>query len=697
VASKKAIPRIKAKKTSRQSKTAVARQSKPLKSTPFESALLKSTDTHVVYDIEQFQTSPGEWDKQKLRDVKAANPEKLIEFTTKGTKHPFVFRERSVYFDKNNELRTDTFAMFKKSPLSESRARFVEFPTVNPKESNLSKLVSDDRKKEQQARTKMRKAAARSVKRQIVTTSVPHPTLPHVQIEQGKRKINGRWKNYGPAKFIGLPARTRSSFLQNKTAAERAAEKRAARVVLKDEKAAARHSSRTEFERRTRGIKPEKLSKNMIAFKLRGLEEASAKFTPQVQKEARKYIREIRKQKNIGTRPHVKPKPIKKAPKKQIYYKGGQIYNKRSRLKLRPSQYLDPNRALKVVNSTAERVSKRAIAEQKRARAKATRELTAAAKATLVMPGRRAKTEKLYAKGLTASAKAKAATRHRVVAAAEKEYAAGLKRLPGYGRIPIKMVLRGAGMTANEHGKRGALAQLDRSVLYPPSNHASGKRPAQVTHMLAGMRGAFGPYAGRQTISPNFAETFIQPSSGAMSGWSGNVGFYSTAKTVTTTRFPNGGRGLFIRIDAEEVIQKLLDEIPSKLRWTAARVSQSIGQRLLDIVEPYVPKDTGLLYTTARAETFNVTGGFVDIEGGEAYPSGQTYGVSISYNAPYAEVVYFDQRKLHGAAYNAKYGGGKGELETARWIDVAFESEGAAIHSLFEEYAAALRAGLQTA
>ena len=104
------------------------------------------------------------------------------------------------------------------------------------------------------------------------------------------------------------------------------------------------------------------------------------------------------------------------------------------------------------------------------------------------------------------------------------------------------------------------------------------------------------------------------------------------------------------------------------------------------------------MYTTAQTNVGQTAGGLVDIDGAEAYPSSQMFGVSISYNTPYAEDVYFDESKLHGAAYNREYGTSeKGEKETARWIEAAFQDRAASVQGLLGDYARIVTASLESA
>jgi len=261
--------------------------------------------------------------------------------------------------------------------------------------------------------------------------------------------------------------------------------------------------------------------------------------------------------------------------------------------------------------------------------------------------------------------------------AAQQAFAKRMSKFSGYGRVPLKMLNSAAGYSGRAAGKSGAIASVGRDVLYPARDHATARTPAFLSRMLS-------PASGSQTLGE-------APSVSRIRG----TELFSTANTVQTGKFPGGGAGVFFRIDASSVLENLTVNYPAAVRRGALAASNLVGRKLLDIVEPYVPKDTGLLYSTSKTNVAQTSGSLVDMEDGEAYPSEQMFGVSISYNAPYAEMVYFDESKRHGSEYNEHYGTSeKGEKETARWIEVAFEKEGAAIGSLLNEYAAMIEGSM---
>jgi hypothetical protein len=74
-----------------------------------------------------------------------------------------------------------------------------------------------------------------------------------------------------------------------------------------------------------------------------------------------------------------------------------------------------------------------------------------------------------------------------------------------------------------------------------------------------------------------------------------------------------------------------------------------------------------LLYTTARTKYRSEFTGFISAAQGVAYSDFDMFGVSISYNAPYAEIVYFNMEHAHGSAYNEKHNVvEKGEKENSK-------------------------------
>lgn len=257
-----------------------------------------------------------------------------------------------------------------------------------------------------------------------------------------------------------------------------------------------------------------------------------------------------------------------------------------------------------------------------------------------------------------------------------------LRNLPGFGSTPVKMLANRFGLSGNLPGKKRVMDAMSHGEKYP-ARRLSSAVPFKASA------------TGRQSISS--LDLDRHPGNAPMRG-SHRGEIFTTANTRLTSKFPDGGSGIMFKIDATTVIENLLTRYPAAIRAASIEAGERVGRRMLDIVEPYVPKDTGLLYMSGETNAEQMGAGGVDIEGGEAYASGQMFGVSISYNAPYAELVYFDESKRHGAAYNQEYGTAeKDDRETARWIEVAFQKERGALSGLLSEYSSAITAAMNVA
>jgi hypothetical protein len=181
---------------------------------------------------------------------------------------------------------------------------------------------------------------------------------------------------------------------------------------------------------------------------------------------------------------------------------------------------------------------------------------------------------------------------------------------------------------------------------------------------------------------------------------------YSTHKTmpVPGRSFGTQGRGLMmgmdllakITINGERVIANATTVIPRQIKKAIIGASDHVGRKMLDIIEPYVPKCDGYMYMSARTETDRTSRGMVSFANNVAFSESENMGVTISYNTPYAEMVYFDESKRHGKEYNQHYKvQEKGEKETARWIERAMEAEPMAFRGLLDIYVAHINTSLQ--
>lgn len=278
----------------------------------------------------------------------------------------------------------------------------------------------------------------------------------------------------------------------------------------------------------------------------------------------------------------------------------------------------------------------------------------------------------------------RAAMAARRMAAPAAAFDAKLRGLANFGKAPLKMAMAEAGLSGRAPGKKAAMSKLTRVEMYPAMNRGTA---APFSASARGRQNLFTPEALMDAEGNR-----IPQMRGSRRGT-----IFSTSNTLATKKFPGGGSGIFFRIDARGVIANLTQRYPAAIRQAAIAASDRIGRKMLDIVEPYVPKDTGLLYSSGQTNVEMTAGGMVGMEDATAYPESQMFGVSISYNAPYAEIVYFDETKRHGAEYNRHYGTSeKGEKETARWIEIAFQKERGALSGLIAEYAGAITSALNS-
>ena len=370
-----------------------------------------------------------------------------------------------------------------------------------------------------------------------------------------------------------------------------------------------------------------------------------------------------------------------------------------------------------IVYATKERVAARKKAQADReARAQQREALRAERERKRVESRARAK-ENRRRRDVARSAALRTMKRRSVTAKA-KAYAKRVSALSGFRRVPLKMLLAGKPGIKGTRGNMTALQSygtgrqilskrsgssfaesrskgvrnIPRSMMYPPMRHSKGKPYPIIKKMLK-------PVSGRLTL---------ENISGKMTPtkWFGGKGsMYAVSQTVDAPKPVVGGRGVLfamgmpmkIDFDTLVVMTNLTLKYPQAIKKAIVNASGTVGRKLLDIVEPYVPKDTGLLYSSATTNVDQTSGGMIDMIDNTAFPDTERYGVSISYNAPYAEIVYFGSH-AHGEEYNRKHGVmEKDSRETARWIEVAFEAQQITLNSLLDIYARHVTAGLNVA
>ena len=221
----------------------------------------------------------------------------------------------------------------------------------------------------------------------------------------------------------------------------------------------------------------------------------------------------------------------------------------------------------------------------------------------------------------------------------------------------ISDYLKNAGLSKME--SKAVRTGVPHALRYPAMNHASAKPFMKQL-----------PLTGPVTLQPLASEMQAIPQ--------GTL--YKTSDVLHAPSKFTDPAGVAMRVDISEVLHVYRRALPEGIHASFSRSKSEITRRLMDIIEPYVPKDTGALYTSAEDLSDAAGLGAVTEEGG-----GKISGGVIAYRQPYAEIVYFDLggHKRHGAEYNAHYGTSeKGEKETAKWIEVALQNEGEQIDDL---------------
>lgn len=415
------------------------------------------------------------------------------------------------------------------------------------------------------------------------------------------------------------------------------------------------------------------------------------------------------------------------APKRGLSRTGKQLYGMKGKKgqrflregeRLSKSQYMVMSEGKRVVvYSTKERVAARKKAQAK-AEARAQQRVALKAERQKRWEDSRATVKENRRRRDVARSAALRTTKRRTVTAEATAYAKRVSASSGFGRVPLKMLLAGKRGIKGTRGKMTALQSygtgrqilskksgsslhearltgvrnIPRSTMYPPMRHSKGKPHPIIKKMLK-------PVSGRLTLQ-NISEKMTPTK------WFGGKGtMYAISQTVAAPKPVVGGRGVMFSMgipvrfefDVLRVMRNLNLTYPGAVKRSVVSASKVVGPKLLDLVEPYVPKDTGLLYSSATTNVDQTSGGMIDMVDNTAFPDMERYGVSISYNAPYAEIVYFGSH-AHGEEYNRKHGVmEKDSRETARWIEVAFEAQQITLNSLLDIYARHVTAGLNVA
>ena len=280
----------------------------------------------------------------------------------------------------------------------------------------------------------------------------------------------------------------------------------------------------------------------------------------------------------------------------------------------------------------------------------------------------------------------------------EKQYQTGLY-LGKETQRGGKTVRRSPGLVLHKRHKQ-QIASIDtRPGASPAMNHAIGvNRKGRVVSATRMKK-----VSGKMKLLPT-RKSSISMGTGPF-GQTRN--FYGTSKTINVPGkdFGDHNRGILmnmplsgkIKVDVSQVLANL-SRAQSAVRKGIVAASDHVGKKMLDIIEPYVPKDKNYMYQSARVNVDQAEAGKLAFANGMKLSEEEMYGVSISYNTPYAEMVYFDTSKAHGAKYNQKHGvQEKGEKETARWIEVAMQNEANQFRQLLTIWAQYINASLNKA
>ena len=525
------------------------------------------------------------------------------------------------------------------------------------------------------ADTRVKKKAADAKWR---TEVVPHPTLPHVRVAKTIVNVDGK-PQVANTRLLKLNGR-----------------------LLKTEGEAKLYSGQEhikDMERRERDPKTDPIERDALRRQLRDIRAENAVLRLKDKPSPKPSAKPKAKPVVIKSKRHqaAPPKPAGPKPPKLVTPRGA----KHDGTPLSPSQYLTRQGYVWTRSAKRKQEMEAAAArrQQRANRKQAQREYAIAirnAKHQAALRRRRIKEQlREPARRVARIARTDAATRFllqnalrgkgpmplalkkgdwtRTKAFRAAKAAATAFDFDGRGKNgrPVEPALKGRGL-------KRALRSLPHSQRYPAVGHSSAT-PMPPPVSMAAVSGKLSLTAPRDGNRSRVAGTKVLATQQTVPGRGGS------------------GTGVFFRINAEAVLANLTQRYPQAMAVAAKTASSVIGRKLLDIVEPYVPKDTGLMYTTARDVSGQTADGLVDIDGAEPYPSSQMFGVSITYNTPYAEDVYFDPNKAHGAEYNRKHNTSeKGEKEQYRWIEAAFREEGAAVNGLMGEYAQIITAAFDS-
>lgn len=582
----------------------------------------------TIVDVNAFRNPDGSWKTSELYQAHqkyGANKKYGLELEGEGV----VFRPAQVHKTPEGGIKSESAKLLSDWGYANGkRSDFYTVPTHDPREGNWAQLDKMREGRKQKIKTLV-KAQKNGPSRRVEIK--PHPTLPHVKVKE-IFDLTGKKPKLVDRVVMGQGNRVLKT--------EGEARDYSRGMALEKEIAAAKDPN---TKARLRRERERELIRNRAEL-AQAKKDLNSPRRPKAPTPAKQVVK--RRSGADVVKPYTPYKEGMRLTASQHRASSGLIYNISAR-----------RRAQMEVNATkrAARARKR---DAEKERLRGIREIARTKRHERAIATRRQK-EKVREPG----------RRRARQAAVQSKLVRQIRGMSTFlGKGPLKLQLKGQPWATGRRFNR-ALKSLPHGERFPAFGHGS---PTQMKRPVS-----MAPVSGKLGLSA--------PRYDRASGVRG-TSVFGTLQTVAAAG--GSGRGIFFRIDAEAVVANLIARYPQAMAAAAETAAKTIGDKLLNIVEPYVPKDTGLMYTTAQSNSGQTAGGLVDIEGAEAYPSSQMFGVSISYNTPYAEDVYFDETKRHGAEYNSYYGvNEKGEKETYRWIEAAFKDSAASVQGLLGDYA----------
>lgn len=630
------------KVVARQDKTVEPRQEKKVAQ---RWAVIKEYPDRVVFGHKMFVDNEGNLDLSTVWKAKQTYPDKAIEIRDPANKRSWM--ARTDIWDKTGAQKPDIPGRLEKSKRWGLKTHPFDYPEHDPKAPSWVQEHARD----VAADIAKRKEKARQIQHAKVTEKVvtPPTAVAEQKADKATKSKKGRSRKTLEDGLLDLRKKVYTSpagrAYSNLVKAIRSFDKRVGRTGKKNVTALNAHRERlmTGYKGLRKDLYPEHRADFREWMKKRGLDSKSW------HREMGRRVKEVRPRAYRSGEKFVKGKELRPY---QYRASSGLVYNV-SRARIQRHNDLVAKRKFKAELANL-RKSMKQIGRQRAAIRKRERRAGYA-------KNRRAKIQSFF----------------------KQFYMTNIKGMKGFGSAPAKVLMKQNGMTERARGKTGAMKALTREQLYPKMGFSSKAPRSAPVDMRA--------------VSGRLGLTDVHPDAGDLRWGGRRASMFATKTTVDYMGNAVDGRGVMLMIDVQDVLDRLTRKFPGAIHKAALAAGDVVGRKMLDIVEPYVPKDTGLMYSTAQTNIGQSASGMLSFEGGGLDDS-QMYGVSISYNTPYAEIVYFDEDLRHGKEYNAKYGAGlRGEKETARWIEEAFKQERTSMASLLNDYAVAITSALESA